>query len=154
MLQFFCLRTGLQFICQCTMVIVIILLSVYKVTIHLSVDNVTVFLFAHRVTIHLSVQGATDNHIHFHKICFVILYAFIVIFPYIIFVYFKLFIVMCGSKRGDGQEVKSHPKVRKEAKIRKRYNQVPHLTQDTTRESNKNNKHHLQEPRGQPFSSR
>ena len=29
-------------------------------------------------------------------------------------------------------------KVRKEAKIRKRYNQVPHSTQDTTWESNKN----------------
>ena len=29
-------------------------------------------------------------------------------------------------------------RVRKEAKIRKRYNQVPHLTQDTTWESNKN----------------
>ena len=44
-------------------------------------------------------------------------------------------------------------KVRKEAKIWKRYNQVPHLTQDTTWESNKN-KHHQQEPRGQPFPSR
>ena len=29
-------------------------------------------------------------------------------------------------------------KVRKTAKIRKRYNHVPDLTQDTTRESNKN----------------
>ena len=29
-------------------------------------------------------------------------------------------------------------KVRKRAKIRKRYNQVPHLTQDTTWESNNN----------------
>ena len=29
-------------------------------------------------------------------------------------------------------------KVRKTAKIRRRYNQVPHLTQDTTWESNKN----------------
>ena len=37
-------------------------------------------------------------------------------------------------------------KVRKTAKIRKRYNQVPHLTQDTTWESNqKFNKHHQQE---------
>ena len=35
------------------------------------------------------------------------------------------------------------------AKVRKRYNQVPHLTQDTTWESNKkNNKHHQQEPKG------
>ena len=32
-------------------------------------------------------------------------------------------------------------KVRKEAEIRKRYNQVPHLTQDTTGESNKIQKH-------------
>ena len=29
-------------------------------------------------------------------------------------------------------------KVRKDAKIRKRYNQVPHLTQDTSLESNNN----------------
>ena len=37
-------------------------------------------------------------------------------------------------------------KVSKEVKIRKRYNQVPHLTQDTTRESEKNTiKHHTQE---------
>ena len=33
---------------------VIIILSVYKVTSHLPVDNVTVLLFAQRVTIHLS----------------------------------------------------------------------------------------------------
>ena len=32
----------------------------------------------------------------------------------------------------------SHYKVRKVAKIRNRYNQVPHLTQDTTWESDKN----------------
>ena len=37
-------------------------------------------------------------------------------------------------------------KVSKEAKIRNRYNQVPHMTQDTTRESDKNTmKHHTQE---------
>ena len=43
-------------------------------------------------------------------------------------------------------------KVRKVAKIRNRYNQVPHLTQDTTWESDKNAiKHHKQEPRSQPF---
>ena len=36
--------------------------------------------------------------------------------------------------------------VSKEAKIRNRYNQVPHLTQNTTRESDKNTiKHHTQE---------
>ena len=45
--------------------------------------------------------------------------------------------------------------VRMTAKIRKRYNQVPHLTQDTRWESNKNTiKHHKQEPWGQPCSSR
>ena len=45
--------------------------------------------------------------------------------------------------------------VKKVAKIRNRYNQVPHLTQDTTRESEKNTiKHHKREPRGQPFPSR
>ena len=37
-------------------------------------------------------------------------------------------------------------KVSKEAKIRNRYNQALHLTQDTTRESDKNTiKHHTQE---------
>ena len=37
-------------------------------------------------------------------------------------------------------------KVRKPAKIRNRYNQVPHLTQDITWESDKNTiKHHKQE---------
>ena len=43
-------------------------------------------------------------------------------------------------------------KIRKVAKIRNRYNQVPHLTQDITFESDKNTiRHHKQEPRGQPF---
>ena len=38
-------------------------------------------------------------------------------------------------------------KVRKAAKIGNRYNQVPHLIQDTTWESNKNTiKHHKREP--------
>ena len=42
-------------------------------------------------------------------------------------------------------------KVRKVAKIRNRYNQVPQMT---TWESDKNtNKHHKREPRGQPFPS-
>ena len=43
-------------------------------------------------------------------------------------------------------------KVRKAATIRNRYNQVPHLTQDTTWGSDKSRtiKHHKQEPRGQP----
>ena len=37
-------------------------------------------------------------------------------------------------------------KSKKKAKIRNRYNQIPHLTQDTTRESDKNTrKHHNQE---------
>ena len=47
--------------------------------------------------------------------------------------YVRWFIKKAGSKRfptGD--------KVRKTAKIRKRYNQVPHLIQDTTWESSKN----------------
>ena len=43
-------------------------------------------------------------------------------------------------------------KVRKAAKIRNRYIQVPHLTQDTTWESDKSIiKHHKQEPRVSPF---
>ena len=46
-------------------------------------------------------------------------------------------------------------KIRKRAKIRNQYNQVPHLSQDTTRKSDKHTiRHHKQEPRGQPFPSR
>ena len=46
-------------------------------------------------------------------------------------------------------------KVRKTAKIRKQYNQAPHLTQNTTWERDKITiRHHKQEPRGQPFPSR
>ena len=46
-------------------------------------------------------------------------------------------------------------KVRKVAKIRNQYNQVPHLIQDTTWESDKNTiTHHKQEPKGHPFPSR
>ena len=45
-------------------------------------------------------------------------------------------------------------KVRKTAKIRNQYNQLPHLTLDTTWESDENTKHHQQEPRDQPFPSR
>ena len=46
-------------------------------------------------------------------------------------------------------------KVRKMAKIRNQYNQVPRLTQDTTWESDKITiRHQKQEPRGQPFPSR
>ena len=45
-------------------------------------------------------------------------------------------------------------KVRKTAKIRNGYNQVPLLTQDTTWKSDKITvKHYKQEPRGQPFPS-
>ena len=45
--------------------------------------------------------------------------------------------------------------VNKTPKIRKLYNQVPHLTQDTTWESDKNTiKYHKQEPRGQLFPNR
>ena len=43
--------------------------------------------------------------------------------------------------------------VRKGAKIRNRYNQVPHLTQDTNGKVT-NSRHHKREPRGQPFPSR
>ena len=43
-------------------------------------------------------------------------------------------------------------KVRKRAKIRNRYNQAPHLTQDANWESdNVTIRHHKLEPRGQPF---
>ena len=48
-------------------------------------------------------------------------------------------------------QINDDTKVRKAANIRNRYNQVPHLTQDTTWESDKNTtKHHKQESRGQP----
>ena len=43
--------------------------------------------------------------------------------------------------------------VRKMAKIRNQYNQVPHLTRDTTWESyNFTIRYHKQKPKGQPFS--
>ena len=46
-------------------------------------------------------------------------------------------------------------KVKKKAKIRNRFNQTPHLTQDTVLESDKNTrkKSHTREPRGQPFQT-
>ena len=44
-------------------------------------------------------------------------------------------------------------KIRKAAKIMNRYNQVPHLTQDTTWESDKNTiNHHNQESSGQQWA--
>ena len=43
--------------------------------------------------------------------------------------------------------------VGKGAKIRNRYNQVPHLTQDTNGEVT-HSRHHKRESRGQPFPSR
>ena len=43
----------------------------------------------------------------------------------------------------------------KVAKFRNRYNQVPHLTRETPRVSDKNTiKDHKREPRGQPFPSK
>ena len=45
-------------------------------------------------------------------------------------------------------------KVSKGAKIRNRYNQGPHLTQDTNGKVTNSVKHHKREPRGQPFPSR
>ena len=43
-------------------------------------------------------------------------------------------------------EIATAIKERKRAKIRNRYNQVPHLTQDTVWESDKNTrKHHIQD---------
>ena len=45
-----------------------------------------------------------------------------------------------------------HMKVKKNAKIKNRYNQVPHLTQDTIWESDKTS--HTREPRSQSFPSR
>ena len=49
--------------------------------------------------------------------------------------------------------IRGAERVRKGANISNRYNQVPHLNQDTTWGSNKIT-HHKQEPRGQPFPSR
>ena len=46
-------------------------------------------------------------------------------------------------------------KIRKAATIRDQYNPIPHLSQDTTWESDKiTTRHHKQEPKGQPFPSR
>ena len=43
-------------------------------------------------------------------------------------------------------------KERKRAKIRNRYNQVPHLTKDITRESDMHTiRHHKREPRVSPY---
>ena len=42
-------------------------------------------------------------------------------------------------------------KVSKGAKIRNRYNQVPHLTQDTNGKVTNSVRHHKREPRGHPF---
>ena len=45
-------------------------------------------------------------------------------------------------------------KVSKGAKIRNRYNQIPHLTQDTNGKVTNSVRHHRREPRGQSFPSR
>ena len=45
-------------------------------------------------------------------------------------------------------------KVSKGAKIRNRYNQVPHLTQDTNEKVTNSVRHQTREPKGQPFPSR
>ena len=50
----------------------------------------------------------------------------------------------------DGRIYVGDHKVRRMAKIRNRYNQAPHLTQD----HNGKVSHHNREPRGQPFPSR
>ena len=51
-------------------------------------------------------------------------------------------------------ESEKSDKVSKGAKIRNRYNQVPHLTQDTKKKNNNNKTSHTREPRGEPFPSR
>ena len=59
---------------------------------------------------------------------------------------------MCNLK---GQCLLNSNKVRKTAKISNQNIQVPHLTQDTTWESDTITiRHHKQEPRGQPFPSK
>ena len=51
-----------------------------------------------------------------------------------------------GCARHFTEEADARIIVSKETKIRNRYNQVPHLTQVTTQESDKNTiKHHIQE---------
>ena len=53
------------------------------------------------------------------------------------------------------REKNSLLEVKTKAKIRNLNNQIPHLTQGTISESDKNTrKHQKQEPRGQPFPSR
>ena len=50
--------------------------------------------------------------------------------------------------------ISANVKVNKGAKIRNRYNQVPHLTQDTNGKVTNSVRHHKREPRGHPFPSR
>ena len=64
---------------------------------------------------------------------------------------------MCYSMITSNSDIKyngPNQKVSKGAKIRNRYNQVPHLTQDTNRKVTNSQLHHNREPRGQPFTSK
>ena len=56
--------------------------------------------------------------------------------------------------REGGPNANFYIKVSKGAKIRNRYIQVPHLTQDTYGKVINSVRHHKREPRGQPFPSR
>ena len=71
-------------------------------------------------------------------------------------VYFdKMVSQICHSELQLSQLISLILKVRKRAKIRNRYNQVLHLTQNNTWENNKLTiRHHNREPSDQPFPSR
>ena len=70
-------------------------------------------------------------------------------------IYAKLITLLIIKYRGVRDYVKCiYVNVRKVAKLKNPYNQVPHLTQDTKWESDKIAiRHHKQEHRGQPFPS-
>ena len=65
-------------------------------------------------------------------------------------------VCVCAPANSLGR-IKTGPQlqVSKSAKIRNRYNQVPHLTKDTDgKKDTLTVIHHTREPRGQPFHSR
>ena len=63
-------------------------------------------------------------------------------------------VAKCITTGKQSKQINILMKVSKGAKIRNRYNQVPHLTQDTNGKVTNSQKTPQTEPRGQPFPSR
>ena len=59
--------------------------------------------------------------------------------------------IIFGNNKGHTLRALCAYKVSKGAKIRNRYNQVPHLTQHTNGKVTNYSRHHKREPRGQSF---